>query len=647
MHYYEIAPNKIVRTNSVSFTYHSEEPLPIGQVVEISIGNKRIVGVVIKQTPKPIYKTKPISKIITKNPIPTQLIELALWIAKYYSTHLAIVLQAILPRGIQKNRRYQSHALDIAKRKRTNIVFSDEQARAMDLLDSQKSGTFLLHGVTGSGKTEIYIDTIKKSLAQNRSALVIVPEIALTSQLISEFSNHFDNILVTHSRMTEASRHLVWLEALNGDRPHVIIGPRSALFTPIKNIGAIIIDEAHEPSLKQEQSPRYSALRAATILGRLHGAKVVLGSATPNIVDYYLASKSNNSVLKLSKPVRKNSKPPIVKIIDSTKRSNFTRHRFVSDQMLKLISNTLDANKQVMVFHNRRGSANVTMCKDCGWSAQCPNCVIPMVLHSDKYIISCHTCGYSQPTLTSCPECNGINIIHKGIGTKLIEAELRNLFPNANIARFDADNDNQEALHSRYKDLYNGDIDIIIGTQIIAKGLDLPNLRTVGIIQADTGLSLPDFSSNERNFQLIAQLVGRVGRSKHQTHVIVQTYQPNHPSIKLGIVQNYDAFYQYVLKERRISNFPPFTYLLKLICTYKTEALSVQNAKKIANNIKEKMGDKAQVLSPTPSLYEQQNNTFRWQIVLKSSKREHLIEALSLVPQNSHWQYELDPSNLL
>jgi len=646
MHYYEVAPNQIIRVDSEYFTYSYNSLLPIGQIVLIEVGKKRMIGIVLRKVSKPSYQTKSIISIIEKNPLPHQLIDLALWMSKYYVTSLATVFQTIIPRGLQKKRRLSSNQKEITKRDRTNIVFNKEQLDALHKFAEYDSGTFLLQGVTGSGKTELYIEIAKRAIANNTSAIILVPEIALTSQLLSEFSNHFNDLLITHSKMTESARHIVWSEALESTKPRVVIGPRSALFTPLKNIGVIIIDEAHEPSYKQEQSPKYSALRVATMLGRFHNSKVIFGSATPNVIDRYLAEKSDRPILTLTKIARTGSIPPLVTLIDMTKRTNFNSHRFFSKQLIEQITKTLEIGKQILIFHNRRGSTSTTLCEKCGWTAECPKCFLPLTLHVDNNHLRCHICGYNTNVITSCPICNSINIIHKGIGTKLIESELNKLFPSANIARFDADNLTDEALNARYHDLYSGIIDIAIGTQIIAKGLDLPHLRTVGVIQADTGLALPDFSSNERTFQLLSQVIGRVGRNEHQTQVIVQSYQPTHPSITSGLKQDYESFYNYTISERQRGLFPPFTHLLKLTCIYKTESAVIKNAQKLARDLKTKTHKSIQILGPTPSFYERQHNTYRWQLVLKSPKREYLIDALKLIPA-THWQFELDPTSLL
>lgn len=646
MHYYEVAPNRIIRTDSAFFTYSSESTLSIGQIVLVEVGKKQTIGIILREVPKPSYPTKLIISSIEQMPLPGQLVDLALWMSKYYITPLATVLQILIPKGLQKKRRSQNNQHQITHRDRTNIVFNQEQSEVLDILSKHLEGTFLLQGVTGSGKTEVYIELVKQSLKNNKSAIILVPEIALTSQLIAEFSNHFSNLLVTHSKMTEATRHIVWHEALSSTQPRVVIGPRSALFLPLKDIGVIIIDESHEPSYKQEQSPKYSALRAATMLGRFHKAKVIFGSATPNIIDRYLAEKSNLPILKLTKPARAGSISSDITLVDMTKRVNFSNHRFFSKQLLEQMKNTLQIGKQILIFHNRRGSTSTTLCEKCGWTAQCPKCFLPLTLHGDKHLLKCHICGYNSAVPTSCPFCSSAEIIHKGIGTKLIESELCKLFPEANIARFDADNTDNEEINSRYQDLYSGAIDIAIGTQIVAKGLDLPHLRTVGVIQADAGLAIPDFNTNERTFQLLAQVIGRVGRNQHDTQVIIQTYQPKHPSIVNGLTQDYESFYTYTLNERKKSLFPPFTHLLKLTCIYKSELAAIKNSKKLASDLKIKVHNDIQILGPVPAFYERQHDTFRWQLVLKSPKREYLIDAMKFVPA-THWQSELDPTSLL
>ncbi len=415
---------------------------------------------------------------------------------------------------------------------------------------------------------------------------------------------------------------------------------------PVPHLGAIIVDEAHEPSYKQEQAPRYSALRAASILGRLTESRVIFGSATPLIADRYVAESNGSLIVRLDKSARGNAKASAVELVDMTKKQNFKKHRFLSDKLLSAIEQNIATGRQTLIFHNRRGSASTTLCENCGWSAQCPRCYVPLVLHADTYTMSCHICDTKQKVPTACPVCNSANIIHKGIGTKLIESELKRLFPKAIIARFDGDNSNAETVNERYKELYSGEINIAIGTQVVAKGLDLPKLHTVGVIQADSGLALPDYTAAERAFQLLAQVVGRVGRDERDTQTIVQSYQPTHPVVQFGLKQDYEGFYEYALKERQKGGFPPFRFLLQLTDVYKTEASAVKAAKQLSANLKSVLPTGIEVLGPTPAFYERQHDTYRWQLVLKSTKREALADVIKHVPP-THWQYDLDPSSLL
>jgi primosomal protein N' (replication factor Y) len=645
MQYYEVSPIGIVRQDSASFTYASESTLEIGSIVRIEVGKKEKTGVVIAPASKPPYNTKQISSVIEEKPLPRALLKLASWMGTYYGTHLGIIWQTVLPRGIEKKRRIRPQQEHSPLRDRTHFILNSTQQAALSEIIRTPSGSIVLHGITGSGKTAVYIEAAKHAISRGKSVIVLTPEIGLTSQLVDDFSGHFANILLTHSRQTEAERHITWQRALHATTPHIAIGPRSALFMPLAQVGLIIIDEAHEPSYKQEQAPRYSALRAASVLGSEHGAPTVFGSATPLITDYYTAQRTKRPIITMNQTARV-AIPPTVTLVDMTKRTSFKGHRFLSRELLESIQETFTANKQVLIFHNRRGSASITLCDSCGWQAGCPRCFVPLTLHVDTHQLRCHICNLTDRIPTSCPSCDSADIIHKGIGTKIIEAELRKLFPDKTIVRFDGDSDAETSISAKYKELYAGDIDIIIGTQVVAKGLDLPHLRTVGIIQADAGLSLPDYSSSERTFQLLAQAIGRVGRSEHATAVVVQSYQPTHPSVQFGITQNYEDFYEYALKERERANFPPFTFLMKLTCTYKTEAAAVRNARKLAEELRIALPSTIEILGPTPSFYERQHGTYRWQLTLKSPRREHLVAVLPLIPL-AHWQYELDPVSLL
>ena len=651
--YFEVAPLKIVRTNSEVFTYVSKEKLETGQIVQIPVGKKNMFGVVFKEVKKPDFKTREILKIVEKTPIPKHLIELSKWMSQYYATPLSQVLSGILPAGLGKNRRSSKKEkikLTDEKESCSNFLYTDQQQDAINKLDKIHSGTVLLHGITGSGKTSIYINQTEKVLANQQSAIILVPEIALTSQLVLNFEKHFNNIKIIHSHQTEAERHKTWLKILNDSEPQVIIGARSALFAPVKNLGLIVIDECHEPSFKQDQTPKYSALRASSFLASNFNFKAIFGSATPLIEDYFLAELSEknggNKIIRLTELAKKEAQPAKIELVDLTKKDS-KNHRFFSKKMLAEMEQTLSENKQVLIYHNRRGSASITLCHNCGWMALCPNCFVPLTLHADKFQLSCHICGHKERPPISCPDCGEAEIIHKGIGTKAIEEEIRKLFPQKKVARFDADSDKNETVEKLYNEIRSGEIDIIIGTQVIAKGLDLPNLKTVCVVQADAGLALPDFTSSERNFQLISQVIGRVGRHSNESNVIIQTYQPEAPSIQFGLNQDYTGFYNFEIKNRQKQNYPPFVYLLKLTCVYKTEISAVRNSQKEAREIRKKFSKDVQFFGPTPAFYERVGDTYRWQIVVKSKKRAPLLEIAREFQGKPQWRVDLDPPGLI
>lgn len=646
MYYYLVAPSSVVRADAHAFTYSHDSPLAIGTLVRVPVGKKNINGIVLEHVKQPpAFATKPIDSILVSQPLPQPLVQLAIWLQDYYAAHLGLVLQTILPSGLHKQRRtlpkQQSHPL----RRRTKIVLNTEQRKALLALQHSKSGTVLLHGVTGSGKTQVYIEAAKHIARQGKSSIILVPEIALTPQLVAEFAQHFQNLIVTHSGMTESQRHHMWLKALVlQTEPTVIIGPRSALFMPLANLGLIVVDECHEPSYKQEQTPRYSALRAATMLASYHAdARVILGSATPAVADYYLAQTTKSPIIKLTAPAIKTA-PVAAEIVDLKKKDNFTRHRFFSDLLLKQIEKSLSAGHQTLLFHNRRGTAPTTLCEHCGWLAECPTCFLPLTLHADSHSLRCHLCNFTMAVPPNCPVCREPTVIFKGIGTKLIESEIAKLFPKARIARFDADTLTQDAVHNRYQDLYDGTIDILIGTQILAKGLDLPHLQTVGVVQADSGLVLPDYQAEERVFQLLYQVMGRVGRGSLAGHVVIQTYQPTHAVIHAAINRDYQGFYQSELKSRQDAKFPPFRYLLKLVCTYKTEQGAITASKKMAAQIRT-AHPHVEVLGPTPSFYERLGGTYRWQLLIKSRQRSELAHIANAMP--AAWQADIDPASIL
>ncbi|MDO4271637.1 MAG: primosomal protein N' [Candidatus Saccharibacteria bacterium] len=649
MNYYEVSMIGNVGAYYDVLTYQFAQDLAIGTIVEVPVGKKASLGVVVKQVSQPDFTCKDITKAIIDTPLPAHLIKLHGWLSDYYATSSGIAWQTILPARIAvKPRTKPSATTPVAKR--TTIVLNDCQQSAVERIRQVTSGTILLHGITGSGKTEVYKTIAQDAISNGKSAIILVPEISLTTQLVQEFQSRFgDNVVVTHSAMTTSERNAVWRQTLTSDQPLIVIGPRSALFMPVQKLGLIVIDESHEPSYKQETSPRYHASTVASKLAQLTGAQLILGSATPTVNDYYLAQHFKRPIITINQLARTDAVRPKTKIIDLTNRDNFCMDsRLFTAPLLDAMRDAISNHRQVLLFHNRRGTASLAICQNCGWMATCPRCYTPLTLHGDKYQLFCHICGYHQKPPLTCPDCNQADIVYKGIGTKKIEEEAKKLFPHATIRRFDSDSAKGEAVHELYDELKNGSIDIIIGTQTIAKGLDLPNLAVVGIVQADAGLALPDFSASERTFQLIAQACGRVGRSNQPTTAVIQSYQPATPAVKYGANQDYTAFYNEEIQHRHNGHFPPYSHLLKLSCAYKTERGATVAASKLASELRRNYGGQIKLLGPAPAFYERMRGLYRWQIIIRASQRPVLTAiAADVTKLKANWQIELDPISLI
>lgn len=645
--FYEVIPLKLFRAGAGILTYSSDIPLKIGTIVTIPLGRTTTTGIVIKKVTSVDFSTKPLSGILYDTPLPAHLVKALLWLSEYYLVPLPTVAKLILPVGINKKRRNPAKSLLSPPKtlKNAKIALNPAQKTALRGLESASSRTKLLHGITGSGKTNIYLQMASTSLLEGKSTILLVPEIALTSQLVQVFENTFPGrTILMHSRQTEAERHQIWQQCLTCDTPVIVIGPRSALFAPLHNLGLIIIDEAHDSSYFQENTPRYSALRLASFIANYLKIDCILGTATPLATDYHLA-KTHNSLVTLNEKAKPASAPEI-SVIDLKSRANFSKNRYFSDQLITEIKQNLEHHHQTLIFHNRRGSAPLTICENCGYEALCPNCFLPLTLHTNDYTLRCHTCDYRCAVPVNCPECQHPGLIHKGFGTKLLENELRKLFPSARIARFDADNTKADSLAALYDEVKGGRIDIIVGTQTVAKGLDLPRLATVGVVQADVGLSLPDYSAPERTYELLTQVIGRVGRGHlEHTSVIIQTFHPDSPIITSAINADYQSFIDYTLKIRSKQHFPPFTYLARIAVTYKTERTTLSKIRAIYREL----STHRNILTspPTPAFHERTARGYTWQLTLRAQSRTQLLKILQPISEKPNTIITLDPPSLL
>jgi primosomal protein N' (replication factor Y) len=521
---------------------------------------------------------------------------------------------------------------------------TQDQATALRSIGAQ--GLHLLHGNTGTGKTRVYIELARQSIASGKSAIILTPEIGLTSQLADDFTQIFGNrVVVVHSQLTDVTRQRIWLRLLKQTEPVILLGPRSALFSPLGQVGLIVIDESHETAYKQDQAPYYHATTVAAKLASLHACPVVLGSATPLVTDYYMAEQKRRPIVRMLQTASTSgSKKSSVSVVDLRDRSLFTKKSYLSDMLIDATRQAIERGEQTLLFLNRRGTARIVFCEQCGWQSSCPHCDTPLIYHGDSHLMRCHTCGYTASAPASCPSCHSASVTFKSIGTKAVVDQVSRLFPDAKIQRFDTDNKKDERIEQHYQSVKDGNIDIIVGTQTLAKGLDLPKLSVVGVLLADTSLSFPDFSAQERTYQLLAQVLGRVGRGHRASRAIIQTYNPQSPLLHSILAKDWTTFYTAELVERRTFMFPPYCFLLKLVCRRATANSAQQAASMLATKLKSS-GLPILIEGPAPAFHEKIQNKYQWQLIVKAKNRDLLIAIIRDLPNG--WSHDIDPMNLL
>ncbi|MFO0781937.1 MAG: primosomal protein N' [Candidatus Saccharimonadales bacterium] len=666
MYYYFVWVRSNRYHGSDPLTYSSEQKLTTGSVVRVELQRQVVMGVVSGVTTEPRFKTKPITEILDIPPIPAPLLKTAQWLQAYYPAPLGIISQQLIPASLTEKRlKDTSPTLFDVPDLSTLPKLTHEQTAALEKMTERD--TYLLHGVTGSGKTRVYIELVARAIEDGKSAVVLTPEISLTSQLASNFERIFGNrVIVLHSQQTPAEREKAWLACLRATEPVVVIGPRSALFSPVQKLGIIILDEAHESAYKQEQSPQYQTVRVASYLAGVTRSSLVLGSATPSVSDYYLAERKKKPIIELTTLAAKavilseaegsrtkeqtgsldsaRDDRVTVEIVDKKEFSLFSKSSMLSQPLLDAIKAALSRGEQTLLYLNRRGTARMVMCEHCGWQATCPHCDLPLTYHGDSHELRCHSCSYHTNSPGSCPACKHPTIMFKTAGTKAVAEEVERLFPQAKVARFDTDNTKAERFEQQYQGIRDGKVDILVGTQLLAKGLDLPKLSTLGVILADTSLYMPDFSAQERTFQLINQVLGRVGRGHVAGHAIIQTYHPEHPALKAAIEADYPAFYKAELASREKFLFPPLCYLLKISVRRASLKATAAAAEKLKKDIQEQ-GYKVRVEGPAPSFYERFQNKYQWQLVVKATERSELLKVIAGLPANC--SYDIDPLDLL
>ena len=530
---------------------------------------------------------------------------------------------------LAQQERYRDPYGDKTLQVTTPKQLTPEQQRAVEQIDqaitAKNATTFLLEGVTGSGKTEVYLQAIAHALSQGRSALMLVPEISLTPQMVQRVKERFGkDVAMLHSALSDGERYDEW-RRIERKEAKVVVGARSAIFAPLDDLGLIIIDEEHEVSYKQEDMPRYQARDVALWRGKYHNCPVVLGSATPDLATRARAQKGVYQQLNLTKRINGSSLPQVT-LVDMREAVKTAPAPDFSQILLDQITERLARKEQVVLMLNRRGYSSFVLCRDCGFVLKCPNCDVSLTLHMDTHSMKCHYCGHEEAIPNRCPSCDSKKIRYYGTGTQKVQAELEKLLPEARILRMDVDTTRKKGAHERLLAKFGAhEADILLGTQMIAKGLDFPDVTLVGVLNADTSLSLPDYRSSERTFQLLTQVSGRAGRADKTGQVVIQTYNPEHYAIQLACRQDYEQFFFYEMNLRHLNNYPPYYYTIKITVSAKSEAEAAKESFAIKKGLDQCLSPQALVLGPTPSSILKIKNRFYYQLVIKY-KQEPALE---------------------
>ncbi|MHC5372897.1 primosomal protein N' [Enterococcus sp. LJL120] len=522
----------------------------------------------------------------------------------------------------------------------TALTLNAEQQIAVDAIlaakAQKKAQVFLLEGITGSGKTEVYLQSIAEVLERGETAMMLVPEISLTPQMVERFKGRFgEQVAVLHSGLSQGEKYDEWRKIERGEA-QVVVGARSAVFAPLSNLGLIIIDEEHEASYKQEETPKYHARDLAIWRGEYHKCPVVLGSATPSLESRARAQKNVYQLLRLTKRGNAQATLPTVEIIDMRDEFKKQNTSSFSSILLEKLVDRLDKGEQSVLMLNRRGYSSFVMCRDCGYVLPCPNCEISLTLHMDTKTMRCHYCGHEERIPHRCPNCGEDKIRYYGTGTQKVEEELQTLLPAARILRMDVDTTRRKGAHEKILQQFGSHkADILLGTQMIAKGLDFPDVTLVGVLNADTALNLPDFRASERTFQLLTQVSGRAGRGHKAGEVVIQTFNPEHYSIQLAEQQNFEAFYQREMKVRHHGGYPPYYFTVKITANHPEEEVAARKIFQVARQLQAALGPNSIFLGPTPGAIARIKNRYYYQLIIKYKQEPHLVEALEKILSES------------
>lgn len=634
-----------------SFTYRApgETPVAVGTRVIAPFGSRSLAGFVVghPESAPPDIVVKEITRVVNPDPLfDEEYLALANWVKRMYFSSLGETLAAMVPSGRRETSVPGFGTADDAPAA-AKLTLSDEQQRALDSILSGESGLHYLHGITGSGKTEVFLQAAEAVLGEGRAVIYLVPEIALTHQLLESVRNRFqDSVAVLHSRLTPSQRLTEW-QRIRRAQARLVIGARSAVFAPVRELGLIVVDEEHDGSYKSGAAPRYHARQVAMKRVADKNARLVLGTATPSTEAWYLMDQDRLRRHDLTRRLSGGAMPDL-EVIDLSRYQGP-----LSRPLLDALRETHDEGRQSILFLNRRGFAHFFQCRSCGHEMTCINCSVGLTYHKQRGLMVCHYCGYRTRPVDVCPSCGSLDVGSAGFGTERIEEDLGRHFPDWTIRRLDTDSTRKKGtLEATIGEFRDGSIDVLLGTQMVAKGLNFPGVKLVGIVSADTGLHLPDFRAAERTFALIVQVAGRAGRFHPDGRVLVQTLQPENPAIRFAVEHDLPGFYASELAVRRELGFPPFARLVRIVVRARNRNHVSRVASTIATRLREAgLGD--EILGPAECPLATVNNNSREQVIVRTTSFgpthegiAHLLPTVE-VPAGVYLEIDVDPVSLL
>lgn len=646
------------RLGALSYRNDESRSASLGRRVAAPFGRREATGYVVGESDScalPDDQLKRITRCLDEEPLfDERSVELARWVAGMYFCGQGEALAAMLPQARREARSgagggagssIEVEEFEIGS---SPLTLSDEQRAALDHITRERSGVAYLYGLTGTGKTEVFLQAAEATMAEGRGVIYLVPEIALTGQVVEAAVRRFgEGCAVLHSRLTPSRRLAEWRRILRGEA-RIVVGARSAVFAPVRDLGLVVIDEEHEPSYKSGSAPRYHARQVAMRRGAAEGARVVMGSATPSVEAWSLMESGGIARLPLTRRLAGGA-PPTVRVVDMRREAGP-----ISRALAESVRSSFALGRQSILFLNRRGFSYFFRCGSCGAELRCPNCSVALTYHKDRDSLVCHYCGYRAAPPASCPECGSLDVGWAGFGTERVEEEAARLFPDMRIRRLDADSTAKAGeLEAALDDFREGRADLLLGTQMVAKGLNFPKVRTVGVVLADTSLNLPDFRAAERTFSLVVQVAGRAGRFTPDGEVLLQTYRPDSPVIRFAAAADAEGFYRQELEERRELGFPPYERLARVVFRSKDRGRAQGAAHEFCLALREVLPEGAEILGPAECPLGMVAGTARWQVIARCSDAGNLHRAMTAalagfkVPSSVRIEPDADPVSLM